>query len=89
MAFVLENNPVLLLHTIVSYYTFCTIKKLVLQLGVVDNLSYAEKSAKFTSFKNYENNSRIVKIMTKNTVAPGRLGHGEGQCLAFNKMFFV
>ena len=47
-----------------------------------------KKSAKFTSFKNYENNSRIVKIMTKNTVAPGRLGHGEGQCLAFNKMFF-
>jgi len=43
---------------------------------MVDNLCtslQAEKLCKvttFMSFKNYENNSTVVKVITKNTVAP-------------------
>jgi len=48
---------------------------------MVDNLCtslQAEKLCKvttFMSFKNYENNSTVVKVITKNTVAPYCRGH--------------
>jgi len=44
---------------------------------VVNNLCTsldAEKCTKLQASKNYENNSRIVKVMTKNRVAPFYLG---------------